>query len=773
LLLRRIGIKAVSLRSVLLAIVVFASVPILIFGAVAVSLYADSERQRTKRELQESARGIAQAIDSRFFGIIGVTAAMASSPLVRAGNYEAFKRHLRAATEKTNIQFQLFTADGSPVVDTIESETIRQARPGVGILEKLTSGEPVVTDILGRDSLEGLHARVAMPVTVDGAVRWVLHAIATSAHFQPILNDPGVPKDWIVSIADRDAVHLTRSHNNEKYTGAPLVPLLAEHVRALRTHVLETVTYEGIPALSATAYAPVTGWVAAVGLPRETLNAPLRRQLITLGLIGAILTGTALFLALVLARYLHRTMREVGTLARQAGAGSPVEPHPTAIREVAQTAAVLQNVSIELHNQAEQLRVLNTGLERKVEASTAELVEANRKLIDEMNLREETEIQLRHMQKLEAVGQLTGGIAHDFNNLLAVIMNSLHLMQRRMKRGEGNVTNLVGSALDGAERAATLTKRLLAFSRQQPLAPVPVDANRLLAGMDGLLRHTLPENIEIEMVLFGGLWQTCTDAPALESAIINLAANARDAMPKGGKLTLETANVDLDKTYAARHPESEPGQYVMVAVTDTGTGMTPEVVEKAFDPFFTTKPVGMGTGLGLSQVHGFMRQTGGLTNIYSEPGVGTTVKLYLPRYHAAGQGDTSLPEDRGTMAHGTGQVVLVVEDDADVRWLVVQMLEDLGYAPLEAESPQDALDKLDATPQVRVLMTDIVMPQMNGRVLADRAVARRPDLKVLYTTGYTRNAIIHNGVLDPGVQLINKPFKIEALAKKLAEMLDG
>lgn len=772
-LLLRLGIKSVSLRAVLLAMVAFASVPILLFGAIAVSLYADSERQRAKRELQVSARGIAQAIDSRFLGIVGVTAAMASSPLIHDGNYEEFKQRLRAATEETGVEFQLFTADGSPVVDTIRRDAIRRTLPDLRDIPDLSGGEPGFSNVLGRDRPESLHARVFVPITVAGTVRWVLHGIAVPEHFGPVLDAPGVPEDWIVSITDRNAVHLMRSHSNDKYAGASLVPVLAEHVKARRTQVLETVTHEAVPALSAVAYAPVTGWVAAVGLPRETLNAPLRQQLVSLGLLGAVLIGTALFLGLVLARYLHRTIRELGTLARETGSGRTVEPHPTAIREVAETAAVLQNVSIELHNQSEQLRVLNTDLERKVKAGTAELVETNRKLIDEMSRREETESQLRHMQKMEAVGQLTGGIAHDFNNLLSVIMNSLHLMQRRMKRGEGNVERLIDSALDGAERAATLTKRLLAFSRQQPLAPVPIDANRLLSGMDGLLRRTLPENIGVEMVLFGGLWQTSADPTALESAIINLAANARDAMPDGGRLTLETANVELDETYAMRHLGIAPGQYVMVAVTDTGTGMTPDVVEKAFDPFFTTKPVGMGTGLGLSQVHGFMRQTGGLTNIYSEPGVGTTVKLYLPRYHNTGQSDTKPPEDRRTMAHGSGQVVLVVEDDADVRWLVVQMLEDLGYAPLEAESPQHALDMLDASPQVRVLMTDVVMPQMNGRVLADKAVARRPDLKVLFTTGYTRNAIIHNGVLDPGVNLINKPFKIEALARKLSEMLDG
>ncbi|MGE0650125.1 MAG: ATP-binding protein [Alphaproteobacteria bacterium] len=771
-LLLRLGIKSVSLRAVLLAMVAFASVPVLIFGVIAVSLYADSERQRAKRELQESARGIAQAIDSRFLGIVGVTSALASSPLVRAGNYEEFKRHLRAATDETGIQFQLFTADGSPVIDTIESATIRRAYPDGGVVAKVTSGQPVVTD-LGSDSRGSLHARVMVAITVNGAVRWVLHGIATPEHFQPIMDEPGVPEDWIVSITDRNAVHFMRSHNNEKFVGLPLVPKLAEHVKAHRTEVIETVTLEGIPALSAVAYAPDSGWVTAIGLPRNTLNAPLREQLFSLGLLGAILIGVALFLGLLLARYLDRTMRELGTLAREAGAGSTVEPHPTAIMEVAQTAAVLQNVSVELRNQSEQLRTLNASLEEKVHASTTELVATNRKLVDEMKRREESEAQLRQMQKMEAVGQLTGGIAHDFNNLLSVIMNSLHLMQRRLKRGEGNVDRLIDSALDGAERAATLTKRLLAFSRQQPLAPVPVDANRLLAGMDGLLRRTLPENIGIEMVLFGGLWQTSADPTALDSAIINLAANARDAMPEGGRLTLETGNVELDETYAERHPEAKAGQYVMIAATDTGTGMTPDVVEKAFDPFFTTKAVGMGTGLGLSQVHGFMRQTGGLTNIYSEPGVGTSVKLYLPRYHNSGQSDTKPSEDRRIMARGSGQVVLVVEDDADVRWLVVQMLEDLGYAPLEAESPQNALDLLDATPQISILMTDVVMPQMNGRVLADKAVKKRPDLKVLFTTGYTRNAIIHNGVLDPGVNLINKPFKIEALARKLSEMLDG
>jgi PAS domain S-box-containing protein len=381
---------------------------------------------------------------------------------------------------------------------------------------------------------------------------------------------------------------------------------------------------------------------------------------------------------------------------------------------------------------------------------------------------------LRQSQKMEAVGRLTGGIAHDFNNMLAVVVGSLDLLGRRLS-GDERARRYIEAAGEGARRAATLTQRLLAFSRQQPLQPEMLDANRLVAGMSDLLRHSIGADIRLETVLAGGLWATHADANQLENLVLNLALNARDAMPEGGRLTIETQNAHLDERYAAEHAGVQAGQYVLVAVTDTGVGMPPEVVEKAFDPFFTTKPVGKGTGLGLSQAYGFVKQSGGHAKIYSEPGHGTTIKIYLPRHAggattriAAPARSAILPADGNTRA-----VVLVVEDEPAVRQFSVDALRELGYAVLEADGAASALRLLDGHPEIALLFTDVVMPDVNGAKLAAEALRRRPDLKVLYTTGYTRNAVVHNGVLDPGVQMIGKPFTLDALSDKVRTVLEG
>jgi PAS domain S-box-containing protein len=416
-------------------------------------------------------------------------------------------------------------------------------------------------------------------------------------------------------------------------------------------------------------------------------------------------------------------------------------------------------------------------LERLVDERTAALAEANRRLLAEIEERERAEDRLRQAQKMEAVGQLTGGIAHDFNNLLAVITGSLQLLRRRLDKGEtGAVDRYVDAAMDGAERAATLTHRLLAFSRQQPLAPESLDANRLVTGMSELLRRTLGEDIRLETVLAGGLWTTHADTNQLENAVLNLAVNARDAMREAEgmdrRLTIETANVHLDEAYAAQNPGAHPGQYVMIAVSDTGAGMPPDVIAKAFDPFFTTKPTGQGTGLGLSQVYGFVRQSGGHIKIYSEPGQGTSVKVYLPRFHGPAEAADPAPERLPLPTSRDGETILIVEDEASVRRMSAESLRELGYRTLEADGAMAALRLLDADSSIRVLFTDIVMPEVNGRRLADEALRRRPDLKVLFTTGYTRNAIVHNGVLDPGVDLLPKPFTLEQLAAKMRGILD-
>ncbi|CAO4157187.1 Histidine kinase [Methylorubrum extorquens] len=387
----------------------------------------------------------------------------------------------------------------------------------------------------------------------------------------------------------------------------------------------------------------------------------------------------------------------------------------------------------------------------------------------------ETEEALRQAQKMEAVGQLTGGIAHDFNNLLTGIVGSLDLMQTRIAQGRTDtIEKYAKAAMSSANRAAALTHRLLAFARRQPLDPKPVNANTLVTSLEDLLRRTIGEAIGLEIVTSGGLWPTLCDPHQLESAILNLAINARDAMPDGGKLTIETCNTHLDRAYAKLHPGVVPGQYICICVTDTGTGMPPDVIARAFDPFFTTKPIGQGTGLGLSMIYGFARQSEGHAKIYSEVGKGTTVKIYLPRHRG-----TLAAEDAETAglteAHRAeaGETVLVVEDEPVVRDLIVEVLHDLGYQALEAQDGPSGLAILQSRERIDLLVTDVGLPGLNGRQLADQARESRPELKVLFITGYAENAVFGNGHLDLGMQMITKPFPVEALATRIREMIES
>jgi len=379
---------------------------------------------------------------------------------------------------------------------------------------------------------------------------------------------------------------------------------------------------------------------------------------------------------------------------------------------------------------------------------------------------------LAHAQKMQAVGQLTGGISHDFNNLLTTILGSIDVIERRQANLTDASLRLLAAARHAAERGAAMTARLLAFSRRQALEPRVTDLNRLVGAMSELLGHTLGENIQVEIVQAAGLWRTSVDPNQLESALLNLAINARDAMPEGGKLTIETGNTYIDEEYAMVHAEVKAGQYVLLAVTDTGSGMPPDVIEHAFEPFFTTKPEGRGTGLGLSQVYGFVKQSGGHVKLYSESGQGTTVKIYLPREEAEPEAERPVP--RGDVASlARGETVLLVEDDEGVREYAVHALTMLGYRVLEAADGITALKLLESDPRVTVLLTDVGLPGLNGRQLADQAHSRRPALKVLFTTGYARNAIVHNGLVDAGVEVLIKPFTVDRLARKLREVIDG
>ena len=420
------------------------------------------------------------------------------------------------------------------------------------------------------------------------------------------------------------------------------------------------------------------------------------------------------------------------------------------------------------------LREMNSKLEERVAERTRELTMLTAQLREEIRRKESAETQLRQAHKMQALGQLTSGIAHDFNNMLSIIIGNLEIAGRRLDQGRTDVGGLVENAMEGARRAATLTLQLLAFARRQPLAPAVTDINGLISKLSALLRRSLGAEIELECVLGGGLWRTLVDPAQLENTILNLVVNARDAMSVNGKLTIETQNAYLDDTYAEANGEVAAGQYVLIAITDTGVGMPPDVIAAAFDPFFTTKGEGQGTGLGLSQVYGFIKQSGGHVKLYSEVGHGTTVKIYLPRY--AGDFPGADPADRESDARppkgAPSEVILVVDDDDAVREIHVGMLRELGYTVLQAANGPEALTLVRKTERIDLLFTDVVMPGMSGRVLAEQAHETTPDLKVLYTTGYTPNAVVHNGVIDPGVDLLPKPFRFEQLARKVRTVLD-
>ena len=376
-------------------------------------------------------------------------------------------------------------------------------------------------------------------------------------------------------------------------------------------------------------------------------------------------------------------------------------------------------------------------------------------------------------QKMEAVGQLTGGLAHDFNNLLTGITGSLDLLKIRLAQGRINeLERYITAAQGAAGRAATLTHRLLAFARRQTLQPKVVNANTLVSSMEELIRRTVGSNLNMETVLAAGLWNCFCDPNQLENAILNLCINARDAMPRGGTLTVETANTWVDDD-AAKARDMDRGQYVAICVTDTGLGMTPEVATKAFDPFFTTKPAGQGTGLGLSMVYGFAKQSGGQVRIYSEPGQGTTVRIYLPR-HSGKPEPSRLEVQNAELPRAEGETVLVVDDEPTIRMLIGDTLSELGYRAIEVADAASGIKVLESDVNIDLLITDVALPGgMNGKEMADLGRAQRPELKVLFITGYAENAAITNGHLDPGMEVMSKPFSMDKLAARIRSIIES
>ncbi|MGD9845188.1 MAG: ATP-binding protein [Variibacter sp.] len=762
--------RRLSTRHYVLLLVLAVMVPVLMFSGFLIWRYAISEQARIELDLRGDARQLAQAIDRDLAGLEVTLQTLAISGRVQDGDYAGFYEQMQRVRSLVGIDLILRDVSGQQLANTQRPfGAVLPLTPLAGDKEVIETKQPFVSDVLF-DVVTGAPIySITVPVIQGNRVTHFLNLSASSQRIVDLIS-PRLEDGGRAGVVGGHGLILARSERNEAFSGRPASPDFLANAQGLEG-LWRGVNTSGEAVRTAYARSRLANWIVYVNTSENRVQALLSRALWAVGGVGIVLTILSLGIAYLFGGRLSRASEVLTAQAAALGRGEIVPQQRMPVRELGDVGREMAAASIALRtrererDKAEQeLRRLSEMLERNVADRTSDLVA-------EMRRREETEGALRQAQKMEAIGQLTGGIAHDFNNMLAIVLGGLEMCQRRLARGEPLLERHIDTAIAGARRAASLTARLLAFARQQPLMPEALDANRLLADMSDLLRRSLGETIELETVLAAGLWRTVADPNQLENAILNLAVNARDAMGEGGKLTIETANTYLDDDYAAR-AGVKAGQFVMFAVTDTGVGMTSEVIAKAFDPFFTTKSAGLGTGLGLSQVYGFVRQSDGHVSIYSEPGHGTTIKIYLPRSLAMTPGEGDAAEGRDSLPAGDPRVtILVVEDEEGVRKNTTEALRELGYSVLDADGGTAALAVLEKEPPVTLLFTDVVMPGMNGRKLADEVLRRWPATKVLFTTGYTRNAIVHNAVLDAGVHVIPKPFTLDALARKVAEVL--
>jgi signal transduction histidine kinase len=759
-----------SIRAYLATLIAVTLLPLIVVLGIGLKEALDRARERAWDTALQATVGAADSVDRDLENLIIAGSTLAVSGELERGDYAELQRQALRVRDLVHAELIVKDPSGRQLVNTRlpwGSPLPTSLRPND--VRAIETRQPVVSNIFIAAVTGAPAVDIAIPVIHHGVVTHVINLAFDPQRIVDILVAQGLPEAWTLTVIGDDDRIVARSVHPEQSIGErPSATFL--HNATGDRGVYPGVTLEGTPTLSAYSRLQVANWRAAFGVPRAVVEAPFWQEARTVALAALAALAVSVAFAMWLGRSLIRGVGEIATATDRIGRAPRLALRGTAIREVNAVAVALEATSKQLHDQALALAEFNRRLEREVHDATRELAEGNERLRAEIAARESAEHDLRQAQKMEAIGQLTGGIAHDFNNMLTIILNSLRLLKRRLERGDHDVDRFADSAIQGASRAADLTARLLAYGRRQPLAPQAIDVNKTVAAMGEMLRRTIPETVEIETILAGGLWRAYADPQGVENAIINLAINARDAMPRGGKLTIETSNAHLDDGYAANHADVVAGQYVMIGLTDTGTGMAPEVLEHAFEPFFTTKGLASGSGLGLSQVYGFIKQSEGHVKIYTEIDHGTTVKIYLPRAPADAK-PAPVEEPKPIPAPATHGTILVVEDDPLVRDVTVGILRELGYTTLSADGARGALALLAVHPEVALLLTDVVMPEMNGRELADEACRRRPDLKVLFTTGYTRNAIIHGGILDPGRHLVTKPHTVETLARKLDELL--
>ena len=766
-------LSRLSLMQQLSILVLFSAIPLMASTLYMYNRLVANERESIRQGLSLSAKTLASLVDNEISTHIAVASTLALSENLQQSDLPAFWRQAKQALTVTpGAWLAVSMPDGQQVLNTLtDPGTPLPRHVDPSLIERgFAEGKPQIADLVFGPVSQRWTAFVEVPVYREGKPHYSISITLVPDRFLALV-DQNFAGEEIVAVLDRSGKFVARKPDHQRRVGSLATKNWRDAIVGNPNGFTENRTLEG--AMVVNAYAQTAaGWTAGVALPEARLSEPIRHILNTTALLGLLLIAASLAAAALIARHMRSGVDQLASAARSLGEGKVVGVTEVPFSEAQTIAASLAAASNELKRQRDIISQNQAELEAKVTERTADLV-------TEIKRREATENTLRQSQKMDSIGQLTGGIAHDFNNMLTIIMGNVDTALRRIKTLDGAaiLNRPLEAAMQGAQNAAKLTHRLLAFARQQPLEPAYLRVDALIAGMADLVTRTTGETITIETVAGAGVWHVFADPNQLENCILNLVINARDAMPEGGKLTIETANVYLDDAYAAQFTGVAAGQYVLLSVSDTGIGMSADLLEKVFEPFFTTKEQGKGTGLGLAMVHGFVKQSGGHIRMYSERGIGTTVKTYLPK-HVAGKLVASAPAGETLRSSEPsrakqGETILLVEDDPSVREYGIGALEDLGYEVIAASNGTEAVESFYKAGRIDLLFTDVVLGgNMTGKQVAERLKETDPELIVIFTTGYTRNAIVHHGHLDAGVNLINKPYTQRDLANKIRSVLD-
>jgi signal transduction histidine kinase/ActR/RegA family two-component response regulator len=676
---------------------------------------------------------------------------LATSPSLQRGNFQEFDQQMRAALKIRGTAIVLHDTHAQQLLSTNRpfGEPLPRATNSEMHDRVVATGKPQISDLIVGAVLKRPILSVGVPVFRDGEVVYVLAMGLGPEILSALMQDQKLSPDWTAAILDRNGIIVGRNRELDRFLGQPVAPMLRQKLAEAIESWIPNVTSDGVPVYSTFRRSTMTGWTVAIGLPREFVDAPLRRaQWIAFG-GGAAVLALSLTLACWVSWGIRRPVKALTTAAGVLGSGKPFGPLIGGVRELDQVGEALREAATALARNREQL-------ESMVADRTQELAAANERLRAEIGAREQAQAALLQAQKMEAMGQLTGGVAHDFNNLLTVVFGSLTLLESRIT--DERSVRLLRAAQRGASRGAKLTESLLAFARKQRLDPVPADLNTVVVEISEMLRRSIGVSVEVKNVLASDLWPVLIDMSQIETALLNVALNARDAMPGGGLLVIETANI---RARDNELPVELVGQdCVLVSLCDNGTGMSPEVIERAFEPFFTTKEIGKGTGLGLSMVFGVVRQSGGAVRIRSRLREGTTVQIYLPRTieAKARRPRQGVKPPAFEKAH-----ILVVDDDPDVRWITAEDLREIGCLVTEADSGRAALAVLERGDSCDLMIADLVMTGLTGVDTVRLARLTRPDLKVLFCSGYADMSRFEK---DIGNEiLLKKPFTRDTLAK--------